>query len=227
MGLVDDWVIYRDNTEMTALIHLGSGIIAGTGTLELRELTTGAWNQIHLIRATSPSAFVSGRCRWLTARSGGSLGDVWGFQFCQSQADLTGGSGLSYLATLHQPGATRNVRLYRCSAGLNTKTLLVDAPAFTMPDGDIVAMEVQWLLDVQNLGGMHIRIRNSDPYDTLPVGWTWEEILINTPVSYLDLSGYLTSSVGEGPVFISAGIAGRYYFDTMECIPYLVGAITN
>lgn len=232
MGLATDWNIYKNNAAMSALIHTGSSLIHGNGSLELGYVSAGA--NINMIRKNTPKRFTSGRARFLLGHTvpGSQLtGNRPGFLFNTSQEDLTGGAGTGYYFALLKTGGTNQFTpdFRRISAGMGTSTALTTGSAFTLAVApQSVPVEVTWRLDVENLGGMVLSCRRGVVADYRGVSLSWETLLTVAVITgYLD-TGYLVSSQGEGPAFRDASTSqDRYYFDQMSVVPLLVGGVTS
>ena len=228
MPLAADWTIYRNNAGMSAVIYTGANRLDGTGSLELRYATGGT--QVNLVRTKDPRRFSSGRARFLFGRSdSNNTGDNPGFAFMLSQENITGGAGTAYLVTMTRPGASLNPRLYRCSAGITTKSLLATGASLTLVAAPIAyPLEISWRLDVENLGGMSIVVRRGAAANYSGVALNWDTLLTTTEINYLDSSGFLTSTQGEGPALEVGGTnTGGNYWDQLSVVPLLVGGITT
>jgi hypothetical protein len=227
MPLLADWNIYRNNAGMSAVIHTGVNVLYGSGSLELRYATGGS--QVNLTRVQTPKRFTSGRARFLFGRSDSNNIDNPGFAFMLSQEDITGAAGAAYLVAISRPGPMLSPRLYRCSAGLGTKNLLFTGTNMTLVAApQAYPIEVTWRLDAENLGGMSIIMKRGAAADYRGLSLQWDTLLTTTEINYLDTSGYLTVSQGEGPALEVGGTnTGGNYFDEMTVVPLLIGGITT
>ena len=230
MALADDWTTYSSDAGLVSVIHTGSNKLYGSGSLECDYHSALAY--LNMVRKNSPKAFTSGRARFLWSRVAGSSGDYFGLTFAQSQANLTGGSGTAYFCGYVFTGSSLQFRLRRHSAGLATATTLVSSAASgskpLAPESQPV--EIRWRLDEANLGGMQVTLTTGAIADYRGVTTLdWESLLTTEQLNYLDNSGYLTSSVGEGVGYINAsGVTTTlYYMDELEVVPLLVGGLTT
>lgn len=230
MALADDWTTYSSNPGLVSVIHTGSNKLYGSGSLECDYHSALAY--LNMVRKNSPRNFTSGRARFLWSRVAGSSGDYFGLTFAQSQENLTAGSGAAYLCGYVFTGANLEFRLRRYSAGLATGTTLATAGTLgTKPLApESQPVEVRWRLDEANLGGMQVTMTTGAIADYRGVGTlNWESLLTDVRINYLDNSGFLTSSVGEGVGYVNAsGVTTTlYYVDELVVVPLLVGGLTT
>lgn len=116
--------------------------------------------------------------------------------------------------------ANFELQIRKLSAGLTSSTQLATAgstfslaiaPAF-------VVIEVQWIVDITNLGGVNIVVKRGTLAD-------WSDLAEEANLDIVDTSSPLQTSVGEGPgLALSATSSnGKYLMDTMDVTPLLVG----
>ena len=111
----------------------------------------------------------------------------------QSQPDLTAG-GACYAAMLHTAdlgGTIDSYRLVQYSSGIvaPTTNILVQESGLALVLGTLVALEVEWRLDLAELGGITIIGRRGAQTNYSDLADVWSVTLT---------SNVLTASVGEG-----------------------------
>lgn len=215
MSDLQAFTFFKQDAGMTVAID-PIGPILGSGSLLLGPNGT-AGRRINGIRANTPNSFTSGRARLLLEPVVIGTTEQIGFAFQLSQADLTGGSGLAYAFLLvHSVSSTWLPRIYKMTAGVATSTLLATGTSRTVPINTTLAVEVQWILDIPNLGGIQITIKLGTATD-------YSDLVLDAALNILITSSVLTTSVGEGPCLNTNAGTGSYRYDHFEVIPLLVG----
>ena len=213
MSDLSAFTIYKHDAGMTAAIDLVTPLL-GSGSLLLGPNGT-AGRRINMVRTTTPNSFTSGRARFLLGTTVvGSL-DAFGFVFQLSQADLTGASGQAYAYYVEQAACSSwQPKLAKITAGLATRTVLASGTTYTATTAR--AVEVQWLLDIPNLGGMQLTVKLGTALD-------YSDLVLDSALNILVSTSVLTTSVGEGPMLAASGSAGSYRYDHFEVVPLIVG----
>lgn len=202
---LQQWTIDKTEAGMTAVIDSVTPI-DGTGSLQFdRGSASGSDISITASpRELFAQGFTSGRCRHLfrVDAHSGSTGSYCGIVVQKSQENLTAGAGSAYgwiIRSSTTSGIGGNgwfLHLMKYSAGLVdynvadvTEDRLADVGLTAVTLGTAFAMELEWLLDVPNLGGVRLIGRYGVDFDNL------------TDVrTYVDTSSPLETSVNEGPL---------------------------
>ena len=220
MSDLTNFNIYKENAGMFAGIDVLNPL-AGNGSL-LMHRNGQAFTKINLARSIAPRAFTSGVARFYV---GGKVqliqSDQVGFAFQQSQEDLTGGVGSAYLAclVLGTNGSNSSLQLFRCSAGLGTQTNLGTGTTFNAVLNTPIAVEITWILDIAQLGGIKLTLKHGTALDFTG---------LVTDVNIVSTTTVLQTSVAEGP-YMKHNLSssnGQYLFETAstDVYPLLIGA---
>lgn len=218
MSDLQAFTIYRANASM--LVALDPTVpLLGTASLRInRNGTTGQF--ANLVRLTSPRAFTSGRARWLIGARTLQTNDRIGFVCQQSQEDLTGGAGAAYALNLLMASSgagTWTPSLARMTAGLGTFTTLATGTNFTMAAAGKKALELTWILDQANLGGIQLQVKLGNNTD-------YSDLALDSALNIIVTSSVLTTSAGEGPHYNGLTTSGGdYLYDHFDVIPLIVG----
>jgi len=213
------FTFYKEDASMAVTLELSSPIL-NSGSLKInRNGTAGRW--VNGVRVNAPLGFTSGRARFLLgAKTALQTNDAIGFVFQQSQADLTLGAGSAYgffTQVLSSGAGTWRPFLRKFTAGLGTGTTLATGTDYTAAVGTMRAVEVQWILDVANLGGIQLTVKMGSLS-------TFADLAVDAALNIIVTSSILTTSVGEGPYYVGiATSSGFYLYDHIECVPLLVG----
>lgn len=198
--------------------------IDGSGSLSLHRNGT-AGRYCNMVRAQAPSAFTSGRIRFRCAlKTLDTAAAQFGVLFQQSQADMTGASGSAYgVISLSQAGAggvNTNWTIRKYTAGLPTGSNLAigNLVVFNAGVANVQSIEVTWILDLANLGGLRITVKRGVLRD-------FSDLVLEPNLDIIVTSSVLTTSVGEGPCLALGGTTDNRnpLLDTLSCVPLLVG----
>ena len=218
MSDLSAFTIYKANAGMLAVLDITNPIL-GSGSLKInRNGTTGRF--VNMVRATAPNSFTSGRARFLLDSTADSAADAIGFVFQQSQTDLTGGVGAAYGLYVQMTNSVTDTwtpLLYKFTAGLGTGTTLATGTSYVAAPGTETAYEVEWILDVANLGGLQVKVKRG-------TASAYTNLVADAALNIIITSSVLTVSVGEGPFYVGdPNSTGFYLYDHFEVVPLIVG----
>ncbi len=206
-----DWDVVQSNTLLYAGLEIGRPVV-GSGSLRLDNLnllTTIAAATTRLNSSFSDRGFVKGIARTLMAVSAFNMvTGVYrtGLLCMMSTADVTGAGTSCYVAGF-QPGSTQAAgtwNIFKFTNGLtgSATTLgsvsggsLVPTTAY-----EVRALELTWEYDTAQF--------DSGIALVLKVGTAADFSNLSLAVSVIDISSPLTTSVGEGCVFIHSDANG-------------------
>lgn len=216
MSDLDDFTFYKSDPAILVALETSTPLV-GTGSLRMYR-NLAASGRANGVRATGNRAFTSGRARWLCRVNGFLLGDCIGFAFNQSYVDVTStGTGYNCYWSISNNASLHTLRLDRMTSGLVTGVNLAASPAFAWAIDTTMALEVSWVVDLVNLGGIRFNVKRGaapDFSDLVDVA-NLTNVLVTTNLH--------TTSMGEGPAW-SGGPTNQYsaLFDSVSCVPLVV-----
>lgn len=189
-----DWDVY--NVAATVNIDVASPIV-GTGSLRLADpdIASARANLVPKITSALPHALLKGKMRQLVKVVAKGGGGMFGIAAMQSARDLTAAGTAAYLGVLLPANGV--VRILKVTNGLEFQTVLASA-TYAMDEGGIYAIELEWVVDVVELGGTRLIMRTGTALNFSDL----VEVL-----SYTDISAPLITTLGEGPCMTSPGAA--------------------
>lgn len=200
-----DFNAYKSNAGCLIAVNTLTPIL-GSGSFRFSTNGVSGAQQMSLVAIDPPyqHGVTEGRLRMLFrgAAFSSASGHYLGIAFMQSQEDLTGGAGSCYAwmaRTSNTSNTLTHLSLRKFTSGVVSAggTLIgseiVLSPALAL--NDVFALEVQWRLDIPELGGLEVigRFGTATDYSDLT---DQVETVITTSV--------LTSTVGEGPFLAAA-----------------------
>ena len=221
---LSNWTVAKSDTELSASLDLVTPIVGG-GSLSLKNNAAPGTDDGIMMTPASPvaSGFTRGKIRTLCRidTSATASGQGLGIFFMADQADLTLGAGSCYALvwrTATTNGAISQLHIANYTAGFDDPTsyTLASESFAQVVAGTVLAMEVEWNLDVIGLGGLRIIARRGSLTDELTDFSDMTEV-----VTHLDASPLLTS-VGEG-IFMINNASGDMdvSFDQTKIIEHL------
>lgn len=189
------WIIDKTEPGMLAAIAVLDPI-HGSGSLQLgRGTATGSNVSICVSPGpTLPQAFEGGRCRhlWRVDAHSSSFRDHIGLLCMKSQRDLTAGAGSAYALVgriTSSDGRIETLRLQKYTAGITELgEILAGLSIPSVTPGTVLALELEWLVDLEALGGVRLIGRYGADFDSLTEAFT-----------IVDTTDPLTETTGEGP----------------------------
>lgn len=199
-----DWSVYQNVNPVGASVSIAAPLVA-TGSLDITGSLTDP-NYVNLLPSFAsaiPRAFTKGTVRTLIRYEAGTFIPAnekdFGILCMQSQEDLTLGVGAAYGGLAHAIfPAGFEFRIVKYNAGLTDTPQVLASTVVPEPyviGTDIIALELEWVSDVINLGGVRLTLRRG-------IGALTDFSNLVTVLDIIDVPGPLTATTGEGLCFV-------------------------